>query len=218
MSTVQVWDGDLAAGTLPPICALTGEPTSGFKAVRFRTTPNWVILLLLLGVVPVVVGWLLTRRVAGGVLPLAPRVQLRVARRRLTAVGVCIGIPVASFLVSLPLSLVSTDVGSWLVPIGAIATLLAAVVSMWWYSAITVHGYVGEAGPWGRWVELSNVNPTFAAAVGQMYAQRAAQLRAMGHLAFPPPMAGAPPPWAANPPGLAPPPPPALVTGVPRQY
>jgi hypothetical protein len=216
MSTVQVWEGDLFAGTLPPICALTGEPTSSFSEVRYRTTPRWVILLIFLGVVPFVVGWLLTRRVVGGVLPVSARVRKRLARQQLILYGICIGIAVLFVLASLLLAKVSTDVAAWLVPMGALITLLVVLVSLLWYAAMNVHGYVGEPGPWGRWVRLSNVSPTFVAAVGQMYAQRSAQLRGMGYPAFPPPMAGTPPPWAAAPPGIAPPPPP-LVGGIPQR-
>ncbi|MBJ7595188.1 MAG: hypothetical protein JF886_10070, partial [Candidatus Dormibacteraeota bacterium] len=63
-TSVQVWEGDLYAGTLPPICALTGEATSGLDQVRYRTTPRWVVLLIFFGFVPFLVAWLLTRRVA----------------------------------------------------------------------------------------------------------------------------------------------------------
>ncbi|MBJ7596413.1 MAG: hypothetical protein JF886_16420, partial [Candidatus Dormibacteraeota bacterium] len=199
-------------------CALTGEATSGLDQVRYRTTPRWVVLLIFFGFVPFLVAWLLTRRVASGVLPLSPGATRRLAVHYMVSLGVCVGIPVICLAAAWPVSQLYTDAAGWLVGIGVFGTLIAVLVSSIWYGRISVRGYVLEPGPWGRWVQLDNVNPTFAAAVERMYALRAAQLRSVGYPLFPPPMPGTPPPYAA---GLAtvPPPPPAPAgLGGPAQY
>jgi len=192
----MVWDGDLYAGTLPPICALTGEATSGLQPVRFRTTPSWVVLLIFLGIVPFIVAWLLTQRVAGGVVPMSPRAMRRLHDRRRRAVLVFLAVPAVFIVAGLASAPFSATVPTVVSVVGFITTLAAIPACMMWYSAATLRGFVEEPNPWGRWVRLWNVDPTFAAAVQRMYEQRS---QAFGRSPFPP-TPGVPPPWRPAPP------------------
>jgi hypothetical protein len=188
-TAVRVWEGDLYLCAFPPLCAVTGEPTNGRWGVRFSTTPRWVILLILLGVVPFIVGWLITRRVASGSVPMSPRARRLLARNRIIAPVAVIGGVVLVFTAAFVSSVVAPDATGWIVVVGLLAVLVGCIPFAWWMRRTDILGYVEERTPWGRWVVLSHVNPTFAAAVERMYAQRSA-----------------PTLWPPCPPPVAPPP------------
>jgi hypothetical protein len=44
--------GDLEAGTLPPVCAKTGNYADGWATIEFTSTPGWVWIPLLFGIFP----------------------------------------------------------------------------------------------------------------------------------------------------------------------
>ena len=194
MSTaVRVWEGDLYLGAFPPLCAVTGEPTSGRYAVRFSTTPRWVFLLIFLGVAPFIVGSLLTRRVASGSLPMSARARRLLARNRIMEPVALLAAFLSVSAAALITSVWAPDAGAWIVVAGLLAILVTCVPFGHWMRRHAVFGYVEEPTPWGRWVVLSNVNPTFASAVEAMYAQRAAPASAPS---APPPLV--PPPLAVG--------------------
>jgi hypothetical protein len=171
-TAVRVWEGDLYLGAFPPLCAVTGEPTNGRWDVRFSTTPRWVLLLIFFGVVPFIVGWLVTRRVASGSVPMSPRARRLLARNRIigpVAVVAGVVLVLAAGVVS---SAVAPDATGWIALIGLLAVIVGGLVFQWWTQRVDILGYVEEPTPWGRWVVLSHVNPTFAATVERMYAQR----------------------------------------------
>ena len=172
-TAVDVWEGDLKVGNLPPICALTGEPTSGRRQVHFQSAPRWIGLLIFLGVLPFILGWLLTRRVANGFVPISPAASHRLTRQRAVALAICIGVPAAVLATAAGVSIWSAITAGILVTVGFTLALVALVTGLLWIRAVSVRGYVGEPGPWGRWVRLWNVSPAFAAAVLSMYDERA---------------------------------------------
>lgn len=52
MARVAASIGDLEAGTLPPVCAKTGNYADAWATIEFRSTPNWVWIMLLFGIFP----------------------------------------------------------------------------------------------------------------------------------------------------------------------
>ena len=184
---VVVWEGDLAGGTLPPICVLTGQATSGTRRVHFATTPGWVFVLLLFGVFPFIIGWMLTRRSARGLLPLSPAAGSRLTRRNTVGLAISVLIPAACLLAGgLAAVFGASGLSTSLVVAGFIAAALVLVASLFWYLPNPARAYVGESTPWGRWVTLRDVNPTFADAAKRMYASRPSPIPA------PPPLLTAP--------------------------
>jgi hypothetical protein len=197
VNDVAVWEGDLFAGALPPICVLTGEAGAEVRAVRYQSLPAWVFLLILFGIVPFLVGYLMTRRLASGWLPMSPRARRRLAALRLLGVGLAVGLPVLTFFAAWTSTLIDPDITGPAFLVGLLISGVAIFAVDRWYRAEAIRGFVGDAGPWGRWITLYNVNPTFAAAVERMYTQRANQLRESGYPNFIP-VPGAPP-WATRP-------------------
>ena len=191
----MVWEGDLYAGSLPPICVLTGEPAEQRLSVRYTTTPSWVVLLLFLGVVPAIVGWLLTRRTARGSLPLSARGAAVLSRRHRLALGaILVGVPLAigggTFAGAL-----DPNVGGLVLCVLLVVALLLVLAATRAYTPNAVRAHVEEPTPWGRWVQLHDVSDAFALAVQRMYADRAVHMYGMPAppVAMPP---GTPSPWA----------------------
>ena len=57
---------DLEAGTLPPVCAKTGEAADGSASLQFTSTPGWTWILLLFGIFPFLIArYFSTVRVIG---------------------------------------------------------------------------------------------------------------------------------------------------------
>ena len=184
---VVVWEGDLAAGTLPPICVITGQATSGSRTVHFATTPGWVFVLLLFGFFPFLIAWILARRAVRGLLPLSPAASSWLTRRNTVGLAVSILIPAACFLVAGASALIgASDLSTVLVIAGLIAAVVVLLASLFWYWPNPIRAFVGESTPWGRWITLRDVDPTFADAVKRMYALRATPIPA------PPPLLTAP--------------------------
>ncbi len=91
---LDVWAGDIHAGSLPQICVFSGEPTRGVHTVRYSTFPRWVWALLFAGLVPFIVGVALTRRTVVGTLPMNVRALRRFVVQRVATLVIVAGIPV----------------------------------------------------------------------------------------------------------------------------
>jgi hypothetical protein len=65
------------ANYLPPLCVTCGRPARASRAEKFTWHPSWIIVCLLIGLVPLLIAYLLTRRTATLTLPFCPRHAVR---------------------------------------------------------------------------------------------------------------------------------------------
>jgi hypothetical protein len=77
MAKLKIWKGDIQDGRLPPVCVVCGSEADATKTVNFHWNPSWVILLLLFGLLPVVLGYLLTKKSMTVPLPVCERHRRR---------------------------------------------------------------------------------------------------------------------------------------------
>jgi hypothetical protein len=217
---VDIWAGDIHAGSLPQICVFTGEATRGVHSVRYSTFPRWVWALLFAGILPFFVGVLLTRRAVTGSLPMGVRALRRFVVQRAAGVVIVAVIPALFFIGGLVVLGPSPTTGGSLLATSFLVLFVGGIVCTIWGGAISISGSVEDRPGWGRWVRLRGVNPTFAAAVQHMYAARMPQWQigtvptSFANVTLPegygPPMSPPgwlPPPWnAAVPVGPSPPP------------
>ncbi|MDQ6856809.1 MAG: hypothetical protein M3Z57_07035 [Candidatus Dormibacteraeota bacterium] len=172
---LDVWAGDIYAGSLPQICVFTGDPTPGVHSVRYSTFPRWVWALLFAGFLPFIIGVALTRRTVTGTLPMNARALRRFVVQRLATVGIVVVIPILCFVAAALADRSSSDATGALAGAGFAVFFFGAVACMLWGGAIGIGGTVEDRAGWGRWVRLRGVNPTFASAVQRMYAGRMPQ-------------------------------------------
>lgn len=78
MARVAARAADLEAGTLPPVCAKTGEPTDGQVKIRFSSAPGWTWILLFFGVFPFLIAQYFATTHVDGLLPMSEVAQRRV--------------------------------------------------------------------------------------------------------------------------------------------
>jgi hypothetical protein len=71
MARVAVTVEDLEAGTLPGICAKTGEQADGFATIEFTSTPQWTWILLLFGILPFVIARAFSKVRVVGLVPMS---------------------------------------------------------------------------------------------------------------------------------------------------
>jgi len=172
---LDVWAGDIYAGTLPQLCVFTGEPTRGVHSVRYSSFPRWVYALLFAGILPFFAGILLTRRTVTGKLPMSAKALRRFVVQRAASVVIVVVVPVLCFVAAAVVSGSSPDASGPLVLAGVLVLLLGGAVCSIWGGIISIAGPVDDRPGWGRWVRLRGVNPTFAAAVRRLYAGRMPQ-------------------------------------------
>jgi hypothetical protein len=171
---LDVWAGDLYAGSLPPICVFTGQATPGIHSVRYTTAPRWVIALLFAGVIPYLIALMLLRRSVTGTLPMCPRALRRFVVQRIATLVIVVVIPIACFGVGGWLASTSANAaGTAVILAGAALFVCGLVACSIWAGAIGIAGRIDDRPGWGRWVRLRGVNPTFAAAVHRLYRNRA---------------------------------------------
>lgn len=222
---VDVWAGDIYARTLPPICVFTGQPTRGMHTVRYSRFPTWVWALLLAGVLPFLVGMLLTRRTVTGGLPMCAGALKRFIVLRVATLVILVVIPAICFVTAWLVSGSASDTAGKLVLAGFADLIVGAVACMLWAGSITIAGSIEDRPGWGRWVRLKGVNPTFAAAVQRLHASRMPQWQIGtvplgfaavglpdGYAPPQPPVGWMPPQWSSSAPpqasaAAAPPPP-----------
>jgi hypothetical protein len=75
MATLKIWKSDIVDGRLPPVCVVCGVAAEHTKVVNFSWTPGWVSLLWLCGLLPAILGNLLTTRKMTVPLPVCGRHQ-----------------------------------------------------------------------------------------------------------------------------------------------
>lgn len=98
MATLKLWKSDLRDGRLPPVCAVCGQEAERTKVVKFSWTPSWVLLLWLFGLLPAVIGNLLTTRKMTVPLPVCGRHQGHwSARQAIIWGGIALAIGVGCF-------------------------------------------------------------------------------------------------------------------------
>ena len=73
MATITITSREASRGLLPPVCALTGEPTEDVKQKTFLWQPAWVFLLVPVGLLPFLIVALILRKTMTVRLPLAQR-------------------------------------------------------------------------------------------------------------------------------------------------
>ena len=158
---VAVRAGDLAPGRMPPVCVKTGRIATDWRRVRFQTTPRWIYVLIPFGVAPFIVAWLMTRQVAGGVVPVAAAIDDRAKRlRRQTLVLSGASIVLLFLSAVLPVGVLRSGavVLAVLGLLGVVALQLAVA------PRVSVGGDVHRAVD-GTLVVLRRVHPGFVAAV-----------------------------------------------------
>lgn len=62
MPSIRITRHEAERGLLPPVCMITGEPTTATKRHTFRWTPPWVSILILAGLLPYVIVAMVTRK------------------------------------------------------------------------------------------------------------------------------------------------------------
>ncbi len=175
-TAVRVHVDDLAVGHLPPLCAITGRPSTDLvhfeeQAREFRA---WWLLLLLFGpfgIAAIVLLYLFARpgRGAGGLIPLhdsaidAYNDLLRAGRRWALTFGI-------GFVAALGLTIIggNTDQPSLTAAFGTLAAIaaVAAISSLFIAEAIAQRRWLSlELDGSGRWVLVRGVHPDFARSV-----------------------------------------------------
>jgi len=70
MARVTITRQEAERGLLPPVCALTGQPTDDVKTKIFRWQPGWISVLIVFGLLPYLVVALILRKTMTVQLPL----------------------------------------------------------------------------------------------------------------------------------------------------
>ena len=167
MAAVSVFVDDAIRGTLPLVCAKTGEPAD--VVIRMRQPvggglPAAAWLLLLLGP-PGIFALLLVALLWPGAEHLTVRIpeteasfawERQMERLRLTALGAGVFVPILGILGVRALP------GVWLGRGAALLLVAAALHVMLWRQAINVSIDVTR-----RWVTFTNVHPNFVDAVNR---------------------------------------------------
>ena len=73
MPSIRFTRYEVEHNLLPPVCVVTGEPTSDTKRHTFRWTPPWVGILILAGVLPYLIVALILRKDITFDVPIASR-------------------------------------------------------------------------------------------------------------------------------------------------
>jgi hypothetical protein len=147
---------DLEAGSLPPVCAKTGGPADGFTKVEFSSTPGWMLILLLFGIIPFLIAQAFASVRVDGLIPLSTIAQRRITMFNRLFVGLVVlslGVIVLGFMTEQGLIL-------W-----GLAMLLGAIIVMLIGRAFVLpSGQVKD-----EWVRLSFVDVRFATELYRFY-------------------------------------------------
>jgi hypothetical protein len=73
MHKLKIWKSDIQDGRLPPVCVVCGADTEHTKTVNLSWNPSWVGRLWLFGLLPGILGALLTPRKCTVPLPVCAR-------------------------------------------------------------------------------------------------------------------------------------------------
>ena len=171
---VVVQEADLQAGTLPPVCVLTGQPADQRLPVRFSTSSRRAVLLAFFNVLWYAIARYATRKTAIGTLPIASPAYADLRRRRRLAVAAWIGGPLLAIAIGIVVGVLDANAGANTFLIALTIALLVILVMSYVYNPNGVYGRVTE-GRTGRSVQLYRVSDAFADAVRRMYAEGDAQ-------------------------------------------
>lgn len=170
---VQVFVDDYVRGRLPPICAVTGEPTNHFTrlATSSDLSPLWLVLIFFgpVGWAIFLAGALLeSRRKLEGMLPILPEIIQRRRRSVATSLGlfaVIVFCLLFGFFVRSP---------EWWLPVApmlAVSVIVAIVLLI--KSVFTAGRFPrAEFDASRRWVTITGVHPRFAEAVETLENER----------------------------------------------
>ena len=147
---------DLEAGTLPHVCAKTGEAADGNATIEFTSTPSWTWILLLFGIFPFLIARYFSRVRVVGLVPMSDAALRRArvfmwASRGLVLFGVLV----------LAIG-VATDPTVMLAGLGTLVAALLFMLLGWPFVWPT--GQVS-----GEWVWLSFVDKRFAKELDRWY-------------------------------------------------
>lgn len=159
MATAFASIEDLRTGSLPPVCAKTGEAADGVARLEFTTTPSWTWILLLFGILPFLIARGFSRVRVNGLVPMSDS-----ALRRGRIFGRVVFI---LFLLGAALLIWGSAAGpaiAW-AGIGVLLGSLLVVVVGWPF--IWPTGQID-----GDWVQLGFVHPRFAREMGRFYGAR----------------------------------------------
>jgi hypothetical protein len=168
---------DFEDGTLPRICAATGDEATRLYRIRARHDPAWPYLLIFAGPI----GWIAMLVIAAslgrelsGYLPLSDAAHERMVRSRQTrmqfTLGALVGVVVTAF------SLAVLGRGPAAVVVGVIGLLVAAVGGL---AAMRPAGSIGASpNPNGRTVDLTGVSRRFVESYHHQEARRRADRQA----------------------------------------
>ena len=155
---------DIELNRLPAICAATGEPTTDRLRRRWTTAPKWAGYLFLLGVLPSLVAYFVTRRSVVGYVPVAAN-RARRFRAGQTAGVVFLVAWLATWIMAALRPDAAGNPSSVLLLAGFVA--LAAVVGAAVFSqrALGFKYTVLD----DRSMELTDANPAFVAAAAALH-------------------------------------------------
>lgn len=103
MASIRITRCEAQNNLLPPVCVVSGEPTTDVKRHTFRWTPPWVGILILAGLLPYLIVAMITRKDITFDVPIASRKKGHWMWRQLFAVfGVlgCIGLVIVGIALS----------------------------------------------------------------------------------------------------------------------
>jgi hypothetical protein len=178
MAAGRIRIDDFEDGVLPGVCAGTGAPASRLYQVNATSRmPGWLWLAVFAGpagILFLALGGSFLRKTARGCLPYADGHQAAM-RRRIRGWGL---MAAAGLVVAVLALVIRSNVGfaNLALLLGA-AGLVALLLGLFLWA--NPPGAVGlTLDSTGRWVELDNVSPAFAAAYEQQEARRRAARRA----------------------------------------
>lgn len=152
---------DLELGTLPPVCAKTGDTADGFATLEFTSTPSWTWILLLFGIIPFLIAQYFSRS----------RVLARVpmSNRALRRADLYTWFYRGGFLLG-AIELVTTlaTSSSSLATAGLVTLILTLLFMAFGWPFVWPTGRVSEG-----WVWLSFVHERFARELDRRYRGRA---------------------------------------------
>ena len=137
----------------PPFCAKTGVLTDSRASQTLVHTPGWIWILLLFGPLPVLIAYYATRQIIDVQIPISDELAQRRFRFRMWIVAVL----VASLLLTL-----TGGFQGW---------APAAALGIGGLFAVAASGPIIGARMWitarfdGEWIQLSRVDPGYAAAI-----------------------------------------------------
>ena len=161
MATITLTRREAERGDLPPVCALTGEPTDDVKHRTFVWQPAWVYALIPLGLLPCLIVSLIIRKTMTLRLPLVRRKHFHWGwRMAVAAVGIVAS--AGAFIVggALVSDYERGTLGGWLM-IGGLVGFVLSLVMLAVLTALGIH----PKRITDREITLAGVHDNFVAAV-----------------------------------------------------